>query len=89
MRRPPSRRGPRLLTFAQAAAELAAAAGREVAYVPVSAEEYAEGMRGYGLTAEEADWPAGLFAGLLDGRNASVADVRRVPGREPRDFAEG
>ncbi|OII63702.1 NmrA family transcriptional regulator [Streptomyces sp. CC53] len=82
--------GPRLLTFAQAAAELSAAAGREVAYVPVSPEQYAEGMRAYGLAAEEADWLAGLFSGLLDGRNASVADgVRRVLGREPRDFAEG
>ena len=33
--------GPRLLTFAEAAAEIAAATGREIAYVPITFDEYA------------------------------------------------
>ena len=33
--------GPRLLTFAEAVAEIAAATGRDVRYVPVSIEEHA------------------------------------------------
>ena len=33
--------GPRLLTFAEAVAEIAKATGREIRYVPVSLEEYA------------------------------------------------
>ncbi|WP_149181276.1 NmrA family NAD(P)-binding protein [Streptomyces sp. TRM49041] len=81
--------GPRLLTFADVAAETGAAAGREVRYVPVSEAEYAAALGAYGLPEADAAWVAGLFATLLDGHNASVTDgVRRVLGREPRDFAE-
>ncbi|WP_436995109.1 NmrA family transcriptional regulator [Streptomyces sp. enrichment culture] len=81
--------GPRLVTFAEAAEELGAAAGREVRYVPVSEERYAADLAGYGLPEPQAAWLAGLFASLLDGHNASVTDgVRRVLGREPRDFAD-
>lgn len=81
--------GPRLVPFAQAAAELGAALGHEVEYVPVSRGEYAEGLRAYGLPQADAVWVAELFATLLDGRNASVTDgVRQVLGREPRDFTE-
>lgn len=42
-----------------------------------------------GLPVLEAEWLAELFSTLLDGHNAFTADgVRRVLGREPRDFAE-
>ncbi|MFJ8587502.1 NmrA family NAD(P)-binding protein [Streptomyces sp. NPDC093595] len=79
--------GPRPLTFAEVAAVLSRAAGREVRYVPVTEAEYAGMLRGHGLPAPEAAWLAALFAMLLDGHNASVTDgVRRVLGREPRDF---
>ncbi|WP_240111077.1 NmrA family transcriptional regulator [Streptomyces sp. MUM 203J] len=81
--------GPRLVPFAQAAAELGAAVGHEVAYVPVSRGEYAAELEAYGLPQSDADWVAELFAELLDGRNASVTDgVEQVLGREARDFAE-
>ncbi|WP_175407700.1 NmrA family transcriptional regulator [Streptomyces sp. TRM64462] len=81
--------GPRLLTFAEAAAECGAAAGRAVRYVPVTADQYAAALGAYGLPEAEAAWVAGLFASLLDGHNASVTDgVRRVLGREPRGFTE-
>ncbi|WP_410670152.1 NmrA family transcriptional regulator [Amycolatopsis sp. cmx-4-68] len=80
--------GPRLLSFAGAAAEIAAATGRDVRYVPVSAEEYAAAAVGYGVPEDEAGALTELFARVLDGRNESVTrDVERVLGRPPLDFA--
>jgi uncharacterized protein YbjT (DUF2867 family) len=80
--------GPRLLTFAQAAAEINAASGRNVRYVPVSADEYQSALTQYVLP-EFADWLTALFAEVLDGRNAHLNDgVQRALGRPPRDFAD-
>jgi uncharacterized protein YbjT (DUF2867 family) len=81
--------GPRLLSFADAAADISAASGRDVRYVPVSAEEYAAAAVGYGVPAEEVGALTELFARVLDGRNESVThDVARVLGRPATDFAE-
>jgi uncharacterized protein YbjT (DUF2867 family) len=81
--------GPRLLTFAEVAAEIGRATGRDVRYVPVSDEAYAEMLQQYGLPAPDAQWLAGLFGMLLDGHNASLTNgVRQVLGREPKDFAD-
>ncbi|WOX21108.1 NmrA family NAD(P)-binding protein [Streptomyces solicathayae] len=81
--------GPRLLTFAEVAAEISRASGREVAYVPMSEAEYAGLLQQFGLPEPDAQWLSALFATLLDGHNASVTDgVKRVLGREPRDFTE-
>ncbi|MBB4786758.1 NmrA family transcriptional regulator [Streptomyces rapamycinicus] len=82
--------GPRLLTFAEAAAEIAAVTGRTVRYVPVSARSYGAALvRDHGLPDELGAFLTELFATLLDGRNAHLTDdVRRVLGRAPRDFAD-
>ncbi len=81
--------GPRLLTFAEAAAEIAAASGRDVRYVPVSAEEYAAAAAGYGVPEEEVAALTELFTRVLGGRNSSVSvDVERVLGRTAAGFAE-
>ncbi|MFI2345988.1 NmrA family NAD(P)-binding protein [Streptomyces sp. NPDC019443] len=81
--------GPRLLTFAEVAAEIGRATGRDVRYVPVSGEAYAEMLQQYGLPAPDAEWLAGLFGMLLDGHNASLTNgVRQVLGRVPKDFAD-
>jgi uncharacterized protein YbjT (DUF2867 family) len=80
--------GPRLLTFADAAADIARATGREIRYVPVSADEYAA-VIGEHLPAEYVPMFVDLFTRILDGRNAHLADgVQRALGRAPRDFAE-
>ncbi|MFF6773248.1 NmrA family transcriptional regulator [Streptomyces sp. NPDC012637] len=80
--------GPRALTFAEVAAELSRASGREVSYVPVGEAEFAGMLAGFGLPQPEADWLAALFTMLLDGHNTPVTDgVKRVLGREPRDFS--
>jgi uncharacterized protein YbjT (DUF2867 family) len=79
--------GSRMLTFADAVGEIAAATGRSIAFIPVSIEEYAAGL-------DEADLPDDvkgliryLFAEVLDGRNAHVNDgVQQALGRPARDF---
>lgn len=77
--------GPRLLSFAEAAAELSAATGREIRFTAVTVEQYREVLAEVGLPGEFAD----LFAMVLDGRNAHLADgVQRALGRPPRDFAD-
>ncbi|HET6857160.1 MAG TPA: NmrA family transcriptional regulator [Streptomyces sp.] len=81
--------GPRLLTFAEVAAEIARATGREVRYVPVTGAQYAQTLQQYGMEAAEAQWLSALFGMLLDGHNAATTDgVKRVLGREPKDFSE-
>lgn len=81
--------GSRMLSFADAVGEIAAATGRSIAFVPVSIDEYAAGL-------DEADLPDDvkgliryLFGEVLDGRNAHLTDgVQQVLGRPARDFNE-
>ncbi|MGH3086525.1 MAG: NmrA family transcriptional regulator [Rubrobacteraceae bacterium] len=81
--------GPRSLTFAEAAAEISSATGREVRYVPVSLEEHAAEAAEYGVPAEVVELLTYLFAEVVDGRNADTTDgIRRALGREPKDFAD-
>ncbi|NEB42000.1 NmrA family transcriptional regulator [Streptomyces sp. SID14515] len=79
--------GPRALTFARAAEELGRAAGRPVRYAPVTGPAYASLLERFGVPGPEAGFLAELFATLLDGHNAATTDgVKRVLGREPKDF---
>ncbi|MFF3482582.1 NAD(P)H-binding protein [Streptomyces sp. NPDC002701] len=81
--------GARLLSFGKAVAEISAAAGREIRYVPVPTKEYGAILAGFGLPAEEVAFMEEVFDGLLDGRGARTTDVvRQVLGRAPRDFAD-
>ncbi len=81
--------GPRLLSFRQAVGEVAAAAGREMTYVPVSARDYGAALARFGVPAEEVEFLIELFETNLDGRNAKLSEgVREALGREPRDFAD-
>ena len=80
--------GPRPLTFAEVAAELSAAAGHDVRYVPVSGPDFVAGLVAEGLPADFAAELGALFGAVLDGRNSSVAGgVAEALGRPPRDFA--
>ncbi|MET8774171.1 NmrA family transcriptional regulator [Nocardia sp. NPDC004654] len=81
--------GPRLLTFAEAVAEIAAAAGRPIEFVQVAPEDYAAAARSQGLPDELVDFLIYLFTTVLDGRNAHVTDgIERGLGRKPGDFAD-
>jgi uncharacterized protein YbjT (DUF2867 family) len=81
--------GPRLLTFAEATEEIAAATGREIRYMPISVEEHAAAAADQGVPAEVIELLTYLFTEVLDGRNARLADgVERALGRGPRDFRD-
>ena len=81
--------GPRLLTYADVAAELSSATGRHVEYTSVSVDEFAADLVTAGFSPDEANPIAELFADVLDGRNAHLADgVQRALGRPPRYFTD-
>ena len=81
--------GPRSLTFADAAAEIAAATGRPLRYVPVSLEQHEAELAAHGVPSEVVELLTYLFDEVVVDANAGTADgVRRALGREPRDFAE-
>jgi uncharacterized protein YbjT (DUF2867 family) len=78
--------GPRVVTFSEAAAEIARASGRDARYTPVSFERYAE-LLGAVMPAEDVPFLIDLFRYILDGHNAHTTDgVARVLGRPARDF---
>ena len=80
--------GPALLTMDEAAAELAAAAGRPIAYYPVTVAEFAAGAREAGIPEEDVAALELVFAQIFDGRNAFTTDtVEKVLGRPAGDFA--
>ncbi|MFJ7077317.1 NmrA family NAD(P)-binding protein [Streptomyces sp. NPDC098781] len=81
--------GPRLLSWREAVAEISTATGSTITYTPVPTRSYGETLAGFGVPAEEVELLVDIFETLMDGRNAHVTDdVRRVLGREPRDFAD-
>ncbi|RJO72380.1 NmrA family transcriptional regulator [Nocardia panacis] len=81
--------GARSLTFAEAVAEIAAAAGRPIDYIQVTPEEYAAAAREHGLPEDLIEFLLYLFTTVLDGRNAAPSDgIARGLGRAPRDFAD-
>lgn len=81
--------GPRMLTFAEAVAEIARATGRDIGFVPVSIEEYTAILTEYEVPADVVWLLTYLFTEVLDGRNAYVTDgVHKALGREPRDFGD-
>ena len=81
--------GPRLMTLAEAAAELSEARGSEVRYEPLAPDDYAAELISYGMPSEEAEPLAELIAYVLDGHNSHLTDgVQRALGREPKDFSD-
>ena len=81
--------GPRMLTFAEVAKEISAAAGRKIQYIQIPREAFAAGIAESGAPEDIAWLLDYLFSTVLDGRNAYVCDgVQRALGREPTDFTE-
>ena len=69
--------------------EITRATGRDISYVPVTAEQYAAAFREAGLPPDYAAELTDRFREVLDGRSAHTADgVQRALGRKPRDFAQ-
>jgi uncharacterized protein YbjT (DUF2867 family) len=81
--------GPRLLTFADAAAELSAAVGRPLRYRPIAFDQFADALIQAEVPAEAVAGTVAVLQEILDGRNAHLADgVQRALGRPPADFAD-
>ena len=80
--------GPRLLTFTELAKEISEAAKRDVQFVQIPAEAFAQGIEESGIPEDIAWLLNYLFDTVLDGRNAYLGDgVQRALGREPADFS--
>jgi uncharacterized protein YbjT (DUF2867 family) len=81
--------GPRSLTFAAAVAELAAATGRDLTFVPTTLDEFTTALTGLGLPGDVVDLLRYLFTEVLDGRGSRTTDgVRAAIGRDATDFRE-
>jgi uncharacterized protein YbjT (DUF2867 family) len=80
--------GPRLLSFGDAVAEIAAAAGRDIDFVSVSIDDYVAMLKEYGLPDDFIWLLNHLFTEVL-GSKAQLGDgVQRALGRQPRDFTD-
>lgn len=80
--------GPRLLGFADAAAEISRARGAQVTYLPIAEADFAAALAAEGTPASLTEVLSEVFAELREGGNAgTTGDVERVLGRPPRDFA--
>lgn len=80
--------GPRLLTFAEAVAEISAASRRPVAYAHIPLADFHAALLPE-VGEATADFLHDLCEEVFDGRNEHVSDgVQRALGRAPRDFAD-
>jgi uncharacterized protein YbjT (DUF2867 family) len=79
--------GPRLLTFADAVAEIAEATGRSLIYQQTDLDSFAEAATAHGGPEDVVGLLRYLFGEVLDGRNAWVGDgVEQALGRPAKDF---
>jgi uncharacterized protein YbjT (DUF2867 family) len=80
--------GPRLLTFADVAAELSDATGRTIELIEVPHDRFMTEAKASGAPRDVTWMLDYLFSTVLDGRNAHLTDgVWRALGREPTDFS--
>ncbi len=80
--------GPRSLGFADAAAEISRAAGRQVVYLPITESDFATALTAEGTPDSLTAVFCEVFAELQEEHNTSTTDdVERVLGRPPRAFA--
>lgn len=81
--------GPRLLTFAEAVAEIAQASGRPIRYERITNQAFRDMLRAAQVPADFIWLLNLLFIEVLDGRNAHLTDgVSQALGRAPKDFAQ-
>jgi len=79
--------GPRLLSFADAVAEIGKATGRDIRYRRISHAKFTEALASHNLPPEFALLLNDLFTEVLDGRNEMLTDGEQsMLGRQPKDF---
>ena len=81
--------GPEALTYAEAAAMLAKAAGREIRYVPVDDESFIRSMVAAGAPEDLSKYLAVLFSFVREGATAAVTGaVEEISGHAPRTLEQ-
>lgn len=81
--------GPESLTYAEAAAALSKAAGRDIRYVAVDDESFVQSLVDAGVPASLAHYLATLFSFTRQGGAAAVSQaVEELTGRAPRTLAQ-
>jgi uncharacterized protein YbjT (DUF2867 family) len=80
--------GPRLLSFGDAVAEVAAAAGRDISFVSVSIDDYVAMLTEYGMPQDFIWLLNHLFTEVLGSKAQPADGVQRALGREPKEFTE-
>jgi uncharacterized protein YbjT (DUF2867 family) len=81
--------GPEALTGNEIAQAIAAAAGRDVRYVPIEPEAFRQGALGAGAPSWQADGLVELYAALKAGMGSVVTDtIARVAGKAPVTVAQ-
>ena len=79
--------GPRLISFAEAVAEIGSATGRDITYQQLPAEQYAAFAKSHGVPDDMISLVMYLFTTVLDGRNEYVCGgIEEALGRPPTDF---
>jgi uncharacterized protein YbjT (DUF2867 family) len=78
--------GPRSLSFAGAAAEIARATGRKVRCVAVRPDAYRTALKEANVSEQEIDLALYLFSSFDGGHTPVMDGVQRALGRAPRDF---
>ena len=80
--------GPRLLTFVEAANEIARATGLSIKYTQIPQQAFVTALSEQKVPAEAIGLLEYLFTTVLDGRNEQITDgVQRALGKQPRDFS--
>lgn len=81
--------GPGTYTFTEAVAEITAATGREIAFTPVSINQYEEVMRSMELPEDYIWLITYLFTEVLGNPTNSIItdDIENILGRKPKDFS--
>lgn len=81
--------GPRQLTFKQTTEEISDVTGRDIAFVPITMDEYKKMLREYEVP-EDIIWLFSyIFTEVLVETNSIVTnDIQKVLGRKAKDFAE-
>lgn len=81
--------GPRAVTMSEAAAEIAAASGRDVRYTHVEHDDFVRELVDQGWPASDADDYAHLVGAIRRGIDAYLSNgVERALGRPARDFRD-
>jgi uncharacterized protein YbjT (DUF2867 family) len=81
--------GPRQLTFKQATEEISDATGRDIAFTPLTMDEYEKMLREYEVPEDDIWAIIYVFSEAIVDRNSTVTnDIQKVLGRKAKDFTE-